>query len=56
MKTVLVADDKETSRELIRTVLEGSGHAVREAGDGIEAVDGQAVLETEGHVGFSYSG
>ncbi|MGA2713202.1 MAG: response regulator [Bryobacteraceae bacterium] len=38
MKKVLVADDKETSRELIRTVLEGSGHAVSEASDGLEAV------------------
>jgi CheY-like chemotaxis protein len=38
MKTVLVADDKATSRELIRTVLEGRGYAVSEAADGIEAV------------------
>jgi CheY-like chemotaxis protein len=39
MKKVLVADDKETSRELIRTVLESSGYAVTEANDGIEAVE-----------------
>ncbi len=38
MKTVLVADDKATSRELVRTVLEKSGYAVVEAGDGIEAL------------------
>jgi CheY-like chemotaxis protein len=38
MKTVLVADDKATSRELIRTVLEGRGYTVSEAADGIEAV------------------
>jgi CheY-like chemotaxis protein len=38
MKKVLVADDKETSRELIRTVLESSGHAVTEASDGVEAL------------------
>ena len=38
MKRVLVADDKATSRELIRTVLENSGYAVAEAGDGLEAV------------------
>ena len=38
MKNVLVADDKATSRELIRTVLEQSGHAVFEASDGMEAV------------------
>src|SRR5579863_843614 len=38
MKKVLIADDKATSRELIRTVLEGSGYAVSEANDGLEAV------------------
>jgi CheY-like chemotaxis protein len=38
MKTVLIADDKETSRELLRTVLEREGYAVLEAGNGVEAV------------------
>ena len=38
MKTVLIADDKATSRELVRTVLENSGYTVVEAGDGIEAL------------------
>jgi CheY-like chemotaxis protein len=38
MKKVLVADDKATSRELIRTVLESSGYSVIEAKDGIEAL------------------
>jgi two-component system, cell cycle response regulator DivK len=38
MKTILIADDKETSRELLRLVLEGSGYAVNEASDGLEAV------------------
>lgn len=38
MKKVLIVDDKATSRELIRTVLEQAGHAVFEAGDGKEAV------------------
>jgi CheY-like chemotaxis protein len=38
MKKVLVADDKETSRELVRTVLENSGYEVFEAADGIEAL------------------
>jgi two-component system, cell cycle response regulator DivK len=38
MKRVLVVDDKATSRELIRTVLENTGYAVTEAGDGAEAV------------------
>jgi CheY-like chemotaxis protein len=38
MKKVLVADDKATSRELIRTVLESRGYTVSEAADGLEAV------------------
>jgi two-component system, cell cycle response regulator DivK len=38
MKKVLVADDKATGRELVRTVLEKSGYQVFEAGDGEEAV------------------
>jgi two-component system cell cycle response regulator DivK len=38
MKKVLIADDKATSRELVRTVLEREGYAVLEAADGIEAL------------------
>ena len=38
MKTILVADDKATSRELARTVLEDSGYVVIEAGDGLETL------------------
>ena len=38
MKTILVADDKATGRELVRTVLEKSGYAVVEASDGLEAI------------------
>lgn len=38
MKKVLVADDKATSRELIRTVLEQSGYSVFEANDGTDAL------------------
>lgn len=38
MKKVLVADDKATSRELVRTVLEKCGYTVFEAGDGLEAL------------------
>ncbi len=38
MRKVLVADDKATSRELIRTVLETAGYAISEACDGIEAL------------------
>jgi CheY-like chemotaxis protein len=39
MKKILVADDRESSRELIRTVLEGCGYQVLEAANGREAVD-----------------
>ena len=38
MKKVLVADDKATGRELVRTVLENSGYQVFEASDGTQAV------------------
>jgi len=38
MKRVLVVDDRATSRELIRTVLENAGYAVSEACDGVEAL------------------
>jgi two-component system cell cycle response regulator DivK len=38
MKKVLIADDKATSRELVRTVLERDGYTVTEAADGIEAL------------------
>jgi CheY-like chemotaxis protein len=38
MTKILIADDKATSRELIRMVLEGDGYAISEASDGIEAL------------------
>jgi two-component system cell cycle response regulator DivK len=38
MKRILIADDKATSRELVRTVLENSGYEVVEASDGLEAL------------------
>jgi CheY-like chemotaxis protein len=37
-KTILVAEDWESSRELIRTMLEHSGYTVLEATNGAEAV------------------
>ncbi len=39
MKKVLVADDKDTGRELVRTVLENCDYEVFEAGDGVEALE-----------------
>ena len=39
MKKVLVADDKDTGRELVRTVLENCDYEVYEACDGVEALD-----------------
>lgn len=38
-KRVLIADDKATGRELVRTVLENRGYEVFEACDGIQALD-----------------
>jgi two-component system cell cycle response regulator DivK len=39
MKKILIAEDRPSSRELIRTVLEGCGYIVFEASDGRQAVD-----------------
>jgi CheY-like chemotaxis protein len=39
MAVILIADDKASSRELIRTVLESAGHSVIEAADGLQALD-----------------
>ena len=39
MKTILVAEDREVSRELARTLLEHSGYVVLEATNGAEAVE-----------------
>ncbi len=38
MKKILVADDKATSRELVRIALEHSGYLVYEASDGAQAL------------------
>jgi CheY-like chemotaxis protein len=38
VKKILIADDKASSRELVRTVLERAGYEVTEAADGAEAV------------------
>jgi two-component system cell cycle response regulator DivK len=44
LKTLLVAEDRDASRELIRTVLTAAGYAVVEARDGREAIE--RALET----------
>lgn len=38
MKRILIADDKATGRELVRTILETDGYEVYEAVDGLHAV------------------
>ena len=38
MKRILIADDKESSREFVRTVLEHAGCDVEEAADGLDAL------------------
>ena len=38
MKRILIVEDKPSSRELLRTVLEQLGYVVTEAGDGDEAL------------------
>jgi CheY-like chemotaxis protein len=42
---ILVCDDQEAVRRLIRIALEGDGHSVLEAGDGPEAIE-SATRET----------
>lgn len=39
MATIIVADDRESSRELIRTMLESIGHEVLEAAHGQDVID-----------------
>jgi two-component system, cell cycle response regulator DivK len=38
-RRILVADDKASSRELVRAILENLGYEVREAEDGIKALE-----------------
>jgi two-component system, cell cycle sensor histidine kinase and response regulator CckA len=45
--TILVVDDVDAVRQLARRVLEGAGHRVYEAANGLEALD---CLEREGTV------
>lgn len=36
---ILIADDKASSRELVRTILENLGYVIEEASDGVEALE-----------------
>ena len=47
MKRILVADDKASSRELVRTVLEHCGFEVIEAADGAEALEMSRTCQPE---------
>jgi len=47
MKKILVADDRATSRELVRNALEGSGYEVFEASDGVEALEQARLLRPD---------
>jgi CheY-like chemotaxis protein len=47
MKKVLIADDRENSRELIRAVLESAGYDVTEASDGLEALNRARELQPD---------
>jgi CheY-like chemotaxis protein len=38
MKRVLIADDKATGRELVRTILENDGYEVHEVSNGLDAL------------------
>jgi CheY-like chemotaxis protein len=44
-RTILIAEDRDTSRELICTVLSAAGYTIVEARDGREAID--RALETQ---------
>jgi two-component system cell cycle response regulator DivK len=44
-KTILVAEDRDASRELVTTVLAAAGYSVLEARDGAEAID--CALQTQ---------
>ncbi len=47
MKTILVAEDRDASRELIRTVLVAAGYRVVEARDGREAVERATEIQAD---------
>lgn len=46
-KKILVAEDRDTSRELVKTVLTSAGHEVFEARDGQEAIEKAAEIHVD---------
>jgi two-component system, cell cycle response regulator DivK len=46
-RRILIAEDKATSRELLRTVLEKQGYIVNEAADGEQALEQARVLRPD---------
>ena len=53
MPSILVVDDEDQIRQLIRETLEQAGYHVTEAQDGTEAL--QQYRVTPGHSGHSYA-
>lgn len=47
MKTILVASDQATGRELVRVALEHFGYAVHESGDGPAAISSARQIEPD---------
>jgi CheY-like chemotaxis protein len=46
-KRILIADDTENGRELVKTVLESTGYEVHEAKDGLEALASARELQPD---------
>jgi CheY-like chemotaxis protein len=46
-KTILVAEDRDTSRELVRTVLSSAGYIVVEAADGQQAIEKASQVQAD---------
>lgn len=47
MKQILIADDKASGRELIRTIMESAGYEVIEAANGQEALEGARATQPD---------
>ncbi|MDH7503768.1 MAG: response regulator [Verrucomicrobiota bacterium] len=47
MATILIVDDSNFSRRMMRAILEPAGHAIHEASDGLTAIEQYAVVKPE---------